>query len=636
MPSRRRTMSTVFNDPSQQEDPTIHLLETQSQGTSQGTSNNRNRTSIDEMASALLQDTTMTFAVESPIDQAPYVAPDETACTITRVYPHPIHNTGIVDDAVLEAGVEEAPAANRKIRQRPVPVVRPSPSLPRRSSRRRSTRQRSSPPAPPRCNYVKGLPKSSTGALNPLAMHPPNSRMTKLPASATMPLTKLHEQPNAAPETSSKPVGLDASEIAEKIEKMLAATQALKSEPQPVQTTTAIPSSSTSSKVSRLVKQNGLFKKVSHALSERRLFPKNQSKDSKVQNIVEEEDETEVVAPSGVAGKRSGLKSIELRLNEGVNLNKDKVQKIFGGKVHRKPVFMEGKFLRARRSLDDPFASPSSLRRPLTEFETRLRGGSVDDSVLPPLSSQNPFESERVMESSLDSILPSTPIASSTPRRGYKRTSSPSESPTKKSRGGLRSRSIDLDASLPMGLSLDSEQSKKHPLALSPGLASIFSYVPVVDDVERKKHPSPAKRDLELMTIEFRTQYPDVPLGRAAEQDELDELARSTLLLPDYDSDHKNRYLRPSCTSRSTSNRSGESTEDDEGTVPLLRPSRPRPLYTAPVRKAIVKPVGITRSRTDSQLTLNPYLRHMETDELHMGSPAIEHGYRPLDSQEVF
>jgi hypothetical protein len=54
------------------------------------------------------------------------------------------------------------------------------------------------------------------------------------------------------------------------------------------------------------------------------------------------------------------------------------------------------------------------------------------------------------------------------------------------------------------------------------------------------------------------------------------------------------------------------------------------------VRKAVVKPVGITRSRTDSQLTLNPYLRHMETDELQMGSPAMKHGYRPLGSQEVF
>ncbi|KAK1774156.1 hypothetical protein QBC45DRAFT_52588 [Copromyces sp. CBS 386.78] len=639
MPSRARTMSTESIDPSHQEDPTVRLLDIQSQGTSRGTSNNRSRNSLDDLASALLEDTTMTSAMESPIEQGPHVA-SETPCTVTRVYPHPIQNIGIVEDAVEDvvedavedAEVEEAPAANRKIRQRPAPVVRPSPSLPRRSSRRRSTRQRPSPPAPPRCDYVKGLPKSNTGALNPLAMHPPNSRMTKLPASATMPLTNLNGRPNAVPTTSNKPVGLDPEEIAEKIEKMLAATQALKSEPQPAQPTTAIPSSSTSSKVSRLVKQNGLFKKVSHALSERRLFPKNQSKDAKVQDTVEEEDEAELVASQGFTRKRAGLKSIELRLNEGVNLNKDKVQKVFGGKVHRKPVPMNGKTLRTRRSLDDPFSSPSSLRRPVTEFETRLRGGSVDDSVLPPLSSENPFESERVMEGSLDSILPSAPIASSTPRRGYKRTSSPSESPTKKPRGGLRSRSIDLNFSFPTG---GSAEPKKNPLALSPGLAGIFSYVPVVDDVERKKHPSPAKGDLELMTIEFRAQYPDVPLGRAAEQDELDELARSTLLLPDYDADRENRYLRPSLNSRSTSNRSGESTEDDEGMVPLLRPSRPRPLHGVP-RKAVIKPAGITRSRTDSQLTFNPYLRHMETDELQMGSPATKHGYRPLGSQEVF
>lgn len=631
------TLAAVSIDPSHQEDPTIRLQDVQSQGTSQGTSNNRSRTTFDEMASALLDDTTITSAMDSPIDQAPHDAPDETACTITRVYPHPIHNTAIVEDTVDgAASVGEAPVAHRKLRQRPVPVVRPSPSLPRRSSKRRSTLQRQSPPSPPRCDYAKGLPKSSTGALNPLAMHPPNSRMTKLPASATMPLTNLHGQPNANPTTSNKPVGLDAGEIAEKIEKMLAATEALKAERQAAQPKTAIPSSSTTSKVSRLVKHNGLFKKVSHALSERRLFPKNQPKDAKVQNIVEEEDDQELAAPSGVAGKRSGLKSIELRLNEGVNLNKDKVQKVFGGKVHRKPVPMGGKTLRTRRSLDDPFSTPNSLRRPITEFETRLRGGSVDDSVLPPLSSENPFESERVMESSLDSILSFAPIASSTPRRGYKRIVSPSESPTKEPRGGLRSRSIDFDFEFPASPGQDSAQPKKNPLALSPGLTSMFSYVPVVDDVERKKHPSPAKQDLELMTIEFRAQYPDVPLGPAAEQYEMDELARSTVLLPDYDTDRENKYLRPPCTSRSASNRSRESTEDDEGMVPLLRPSRPKAIHGAPVRKTVVKPAGIFGSRTDSQLTHNPYLRHMETDELQMGSPAMKHGYRPFGSQEVF
>ncbi|KAK3403470.1 hypothetical protein B0T20DRAFT_343730 [Sordaria brevicollis] len=636
MPSRARTMSTVSLDPSHQEDPTIRPLDVQSQGTSQGTSNSRSRTTFDEMASALLDDTTITSAMESPIDQGPHAVHDETACTVTRVYPHPIHNTTIVVEDTVDgaARVEEAPVATRKLRQRPVPVVRPSPSLPRRSSKRRSTLQRQSPPAPPRCDHPKGLPKSSTGALNPLAMHPPNSRMTKLPASATMPLTNLHGQPNGNSTNVNKPVGLDPKEIAEKIEKMLAATEALKAERQAAQPTTAIPSSSTTSKVSRLVKHN--LKKVSHALSERRIFPKNQPKDAKVQNIEEEEDDQELAVPSGAAGKRSGLKSIELRLNEGVNLNKDKVQKVFGGNVRRKPVPMGGKSLRARRSLDDPFSTPGSSRRTITEFETRLRGGSVDDSVLPPLSSDNPFESERVMESSLDSILACAPIDSSTPRRGYKRTSSSSESPTKKPRGGLRSRSIDLEFEFPSNADQESTQPKKNPLALSPGLAGMFSYVPVVDDVERKKHPSPAKHDLELMTIEFRAQYPDVPLGPAAEQYEMDELARSTVLLPDYDTDRENNYLRPPYTSRSTSNQSGESTEDDEGMVPLLRPSRPKAIHGAPVRKTVVKPAGITRSRTDSQLTHNPYLRHMETDELQMGSPAMKHGYRPLGSQEVF
>ena len=636
-------------DPAHQEDPTARLLDMQSQGTSRRTYNTRSRNSLDDLASAILEDTTLTSAMVSPVGRRPHAVSDETRRAFTRVYPHPIENTSLVEDAVEDAGVEEAPAVTRKIRQRPAPVVRPSPNMPRRSSKRRSTLERLSPPTPPRGEHIKGFPKSSTGALNPLAMHPTNSRMTRLPASATMPLASLHAQSDASLPTTNKPVAFDPNEIANKIEKMLAATEALKSQPQPTRPKAAIPSSSTTSKVSRLVKKN--LKKVSHALTERRLFPKNQPKDTKVQDAIEEEGEKESVAPDdAAAGKRAGLKSIELRLNEGENLNKDKVQKVCGGKIRRKPVPMSGKTLRTRRSLDDPFSSPSSHRRNITEFETRLRGGSVDDSVLPPLSYENPFESEKVMEGSLNSILSCAPLASSTPRKGYKRTSLPSESPTKKPRGGLQSRSIDFNAIPSMGLGPESAPLKKNPLALSPEIANMFSYVPVVDDFERKKHPSPAKSDLELMSAEFHQQYPDVLLGRAAEEaeraekmrqerqaalDELDELARSTLLLPGYDNDRENKYLRPPGASRSASNRSAESNEDDEGMVPLLRPSHPKPHHAAP-RKAVIKPAGIARSRTELQLSRNPYHRHMETDELQPGSPAMKHGYDPLGSQEVF
>src|SRR5690606_16257889 len=49
----------------------------------------------------------------------------------------------------------------------------------------------------------------------------------------------------------------------------------------------------------------------------------------------------------------------------------------------------------------------------------------------------------------------------------------------------------------------------------------------------RKKHPSPAKHDLEILMKDFRTHFPEIPLGPAAERDETDRLRLGIATAPD-------------------------------------------------------------------------------------------------------
>ncbi|KAL5584965.1 hypothetical protein FOVSG1_014354 [Fusarium oxysporum f. sp. vasinfectum] len=207
-----------------------------------------------------------------------------------------------------------------------------------------------------------------------------------------------------------------AEEITGKLAAMLAATNALKPSPQQANCST--------SRFGRMVPSK-VRAKVSNAWD--RFHPK-------VMN--HEETQAPAFPPSGdEQGDRwirgsivltprshaptenaSPISNIELRLNEGGNLNKSKVQQIVGGRVNRKPLADDGKSLRNGKLVEDPFSERAD-RRALTCFENRLKQGSNDGQKTPPPSLCNPFESEKGFDDNIeDRFLNSTPVGSSTPR----------------------------------------------------------------------------------------------------------------------------------------------------------------------------------------------------------------------------
>lgn len=121
---------------------------------------------------------------------------------------------------------------------------------------------------------------------------------------------------------------------------------------------------------------------------------------------------------------------------EAENMKKEKVRSLMGTDdanlfvaSKRLTVVDEAVDFQSGQPMDDPFSELSPSRRSSTGFEARLRSGqgSRDDTAL-----MDPFQAERILETSLDAILTTPPVGCSTPRR-QSRTFSRCESPTRKS-----------------------------------------------------------------------------------------------------------------------------------------------------------------------------------------------------------
>ncbi|KAF4415242.1 hypothetical protein FACUT_13563 [Fusarium acutatum] len=233
----------------------------------------------------------------------------------------------------------------------------------------------------------------------------------------------------------------------------------------------------------------------------------------------------------------SPISSIELRLNEGDNLNKSKVQQIVGGRVNRKPLADDGKSLRNGKFVEDPFSERAD-KRALTCFENRLNQGSNDGPKTPPPSLCNPFESEKGFDDNIeDRFLNSTPIGSSTPRILV-------EQPSTSSSGCC---SADSDMHIPekhfnekpgslltTGRKVIGQYHFSGHRLLDPDdnvLANSATQVRQVSEKAKrslhtsnrmKKHPSPSKEALEKLELQFQ-QYTHVRVSEPVKYD-MDEL----------------------------------------------------------------------------------------------------------------
>jgi len=377
------------------------------------------------------------------------------------------------------------------------------------------------------------LPKSHT-FLNPLARNPP-----KLPASATVHLGGggLAGQHSPAGADQNRPT--DPDDINRKVEEMLAATEALK--PAPVENHRQSAVGGLPSVMNRL-KTAKVFSKVSNAFHHRSLGIQLKPKTCGARSVTPADDEpavkpVDVPAPALPSfPEPPPIASMELRLNEGHNLNRKKVRQITGGHVPRKPVPTESEVTCALQTRDDPFSESGGTTRTPTPFECRLRDSyrSVESYMLPLLRS-DPFVTEKILEGSVNSILHSPPLSSSTPRVRNRHVRCISDTPAKKSSRkvnsvagpgparpnsvsslaakGRRSSSSVTDLGLPNGERMVRSLSKKHPspskarlevfskqLENYPNLLARPAHLPFSPEVKIKKHQSPTKHQLATLS----------------------------------------------------------------------------------------------------------------------------------------
>lgn len=547
----------------------------------------RHTSSIEEMASRLLDDTTATLqGHETPRtskrvsgqDKPPLPTKSPKSAANPKTQP-------IISPRRLSPRLER-PALSPDARIRTARVEKHSPKSSARVLRQTpSTRSRAdSNQRRKETGLQRPLPQSKTLSLDPLKSHP----TTNLKASTSVPLGDVdgnvrYRRAVGADRLAPADTSTDPEDINQKLHAMLAATNALKpSTPQM--------GNSSASKLTRMVSSR-MFAKVSHAWD--RLHSKSSFENPRGRDRGEAQVSNELgdgllnsAFPSPAA--MSPISTIEIRLNEGDNLNKKKVQRIVGGQVARKPVADDGKSLRSGKSLDDPFAECGRARTPTT-FESRLKKESDNDSdIIPPLP-RNPFDSEKGFDNDIeDRILITPPVGSSTPRIRVERVSSASldDSPTMNHSRSTLLQVNSMLCGVQLGLGRE-ELMRAQPLELIAMKASegrlvnpvtrtrhdVAEMTPNIDaggSNRVKKHPSPSKEALEDLEMAFR-KYTHLNIS-GANSDEMDELATSFVsVTPPLVQHDKNRLI---------SNRLSASNIQDLAS-PSVRRGHSRPLSSS-------------------------------------------------------
>ncbi|KAM0461126.1 hypothetical protein ACHAPV_004440 [Trichoderma viride] len=347
-------------------------------------------------------------------------------------------------------------------------------------------------------------------------------------------------------------MAVNPDDIQNKVCAMLAATDALKP-------SFSQPCKSPTPKMSRMPSR--MLARVSSAWD--RLQTKSSNSGSKprakltkqpIQEDIDGPLTSHPVFSSPILLKTPLIDAIEIRLNEGDNLNRKKVQQMVGGCVPRKPVANDGKALRSGRSIDDPFSEPALLHSPsIIESHANLKImiGSNRTSLL----IIDPFEAERGFDSNLeDGILSSSPVCASTPRIHLHRVQTPTmddslDGPWSRLRTQTSLEKMTTDLTVYQSqeaVSLRKASSQSGHVRPLPNTdrvkVDLMRDKPFLDANTAKwtkKHPSPSKRDLEELEIAFRC-YSE--LKRHGIGEEADELAAHY--------NPSSRYLSPRDTNR--------------------------------------------------------------------------------------
>ncbi|KAH6609680.1 hypothetical protein Trco_003026 [Trichoderma cornu-damae] len=494
-------------------------------------------TSIEDIASALLDDSSSDLPPEGAAMQQSEravggsatptpPAPEDSTAGVGEQHMHS-HTPSLSKDRAVGGSRGSRPGAPRIQKASPMNRFAKS-SRPRRNSTS----------SPKRKDYSLVRPLSS----------PAKSSINRTPYIVVKDAEAIcllpHNVMDGAPrillqgETTSQSCAIGASpdEIQEKVCAMLAATDALKP-------SSSQPRKSPISKMSRMTPSR-MLAKVSSAWDRLQVKsssagPKPRAKLTK-QPVQEDPNgplNSHPVFPSPAPRRQSLIDTIEIRLNEGDNLNRKKVQQMVGGRVARKPVANDGKVLRGGRSMDDPFAESALCHSP-NAIENQPNLKIVVGSSVTSLLIIDPFEAEGGFENNLeDRILSSSPVCASTPRIHLHRVETPtledtldeqcSKLPTQMS---LEKMTTDLTVYQSQEAvsfrKMPTQSGQMRPLPntdrISVGFMRDGPSLDACNAKWTKKHPSPSKRDLEELEIAFRC-YSE--LKRRGIGEEADELA---------------------------------------------------------------------------------------------------------------
>lgn len=378
----------------------------------------RHSNSIDEIASALLDDTN--YQTDNG-GRAP--SPNRSRAQLPSGRPMPM-TTSASTGSTLD-GVPLSPLSMHAVfattttpvphRSSPSRVEKTSPRKQRRQlAKRSSTRKRSG--SLKQNKATREGDSSGNPAKSPFDdSHEENNDESGLEAFPAF-------DENAAPSRPEPTThhGIDADEIERKVAAMLAATEALKPTAPQAKGTAA-------SKVSRMVPS--VLAKMSNAwdkLSSRPSTPEA-TEAAKIRKegirhnlggVVASRSTPHILAPAG----RVSIDSTELRRNEGANLNKRKVQKILGASVDCKLTSDSRKSLRTDQAVDVSGGEPTAPQAPSDLEIWRMfveMGETGTQAQMGTQASNCPFDSEAGFEQNLeDRILNTQPAGSSTPRPG--------------------------------------------------------------------------------------------------------------------------------------------------------------------------------------------------------------------------
>lgn len=388
--------------------------------------------------------------------------------------------------APAPAPVEGAHSASETVQH--FQTVGMAPAIPRKSSRRRAKRAKLVNVAAP--DVENHAPKRSFPQSKTTMLDVGKKQDVFIPGSTTAPLGALGTRFDDRMPIPNSNVA-SPTVINDKVAAMLAATEALK--PRGSQVSTPVSSKPSRSKAKKVMS------KMRQAFE---IFqPRPATPESNIRG--------KISAPVGLTTcelpnpashyhleeveEASPVSSIEIRLNEGLNLNNHKVRSIVGGCIVRKPVHDDGRSLRSggSRSSEDPFCEPYEIIRTPTPFEHRLKS-SLDSTGVPPVPALNHLD----LDDDLEGLLPEKPLCASTPRNRYDKKAVPLGSPSHR-----YAKADDRHLMLASESERVSAGQAKPKLRLNLEAARLFHDN---QDPSTKKHPSPSKDDLSDLETNFR------------------------------------------------------------------------------------------------------------------------------------